>query len=194
MIVVVMIGIIVTLSVPAISSQLRERRANQAAHEIALIFRQARARAMGRGAAVMVRFDSAVVSQGTVELREARDPTSNDAFTQRCIDRPVTSCQGTTWDTSSLNNHLVTSFDPSGTNTGVYHNVQLKFMGPDQLDAGTAVDVCFSPLGRPFWRKAHTGTFEAMNVVPYVEVSPIDGMGRTRNVLVLPTGASRLAL
>src|SRR5260221_2493710 len=48
MIVVILIGVIVTLSIPSISSQMRDRRTNQAAHEVSLVFRQARALAMGR--------------------------------------------------------------------------------------------------------------------------------------------------
>ena len=36
MIVVIMVGVLVTLAIPAISTQMRDRRTNQAAHEVAM--------------------------------------------------------------------------------------------------------------------------------------------------------------
>jgi hypothetical protein len=72
--------------------------------------------------------------------------------------------------------------------------VQLKVLLPSGSDAGSAVDICFSPLGRPYRRFSFSAPFAPMNDVPYVEVSPLDGLGLTRNVLILPNGASRLAL
>jgi hypothetical protein len=60
------------------------------------------------------------------------------------------------------------------------------------------VDVCFSPLGRPYRRFTFTDTFAPMNEVPYVEVKRVDASnqaeGMIRTVLVLPNGTSRLAL
>jgi type IV fimbrial biogenesis protein FimT len=188
MIVIVMIGILVTLGVPAISTQMRDRRTNQAAHQVALLFRQARAMAMGRGGAVLVHFDSGTISQGRVEVREALDVDP-----AHCLSLPATSCSLATWDAAATTkNRLVTEFDPSL--NGAFSNVQLKVFTADKTAAGSAVDVCFSPLGRPFRRLSFSGAFAPMNEVPYVEVSPIDGVGPTRTVLILPNGASRLAL
>ena len=50
MVVVIMIGVLAALGVPSIAAQMRDRRTNQAAHEVALLYRQARSLAMGRGA------------------------------------------------------------------------------------------------------------------------------------------------
>jgi Tfp pilus assembly protein FimT len=188
MIVVVMIGVIVTLGIPAISAQMRDRRTNQAAHEVALLFRQARARAMGRGGAVLVHFDSGTVAQGKIEVREALDVDPS-----HCLSLPATSCSLANWNAAATTqNRLVTQFNPSL--IGAFSNVQLKVFTADNTAAGSAVDICFSPLGRPFRRLSFSANFAAMNEVPYVEVSPIDGAGPTRTVLVLPNGASRLAL
>src|SRR5262249_47442876 len=109
-----------------------------------------------------------------------------------CRTLPATSCSLANWNAASTGNRLVTYFDPS--DLDVYSNVQLKVHLPDGSDAGSAVDICFSPLGRPYRRQSFIGTFLAMNDVPYVEVSPVDGVGLTRNVLIVPNGASRLAL
>ncbi len=59
MVVVVIIGILATIAVPQIASRMRERRTNQTAQQIALLYRNARLRAMGRGFAVLVNYDAA---------------------------------------------------------------------------------------------------------------------------------------
>jgi type II secretion system protein H len=187
LIVVIMIGIIVTLAIPSIASQMKDRRMNQAAHQVALIYRQARALAMGRGSAVLVHFDSGTVTQGRIEMREAQDV--NPAH---CLNLPASSCSQANWDAASPQNRLVTTFDP--TDLDVYKNVQLKVLLSDGKAAGNSVDICFSPLGRAFRRLSFAGAFNPMNDVPYVEVSPIDTFGRTRTVLIMPNGASRLSL
>jgi len=185
MIVVVMIGVLVALGIPAISAQMRDRRTNQAAHEVALLYRQARAVAMGRGAAVLIRFDLGATPRGAITVLEARDPGSAST----CLGVPATSCNATAWN--AANSQLVGSFDPSL--MGVYDNVKLTFVNAGADPEG---DMCFSPLGRPYWRPVHSGTqnFQPLNQVPSIQVSPVDGIGLTRTVLVLPTGASRLAL
>jgi type IV fimbrial biogenesis protein FimT len=187
LIVVIMIGVIVTLAIPSIAAQMRDRRLNQAAHQVSLVYRQARALAMGRGSAVLVHFDSGIKPRGRIELREAIDVDP-----LHCVTLPATSCSGANWDAASLSNRLVTAFDPS--DLDAFSNVQMRVHLATGADAGDAVDICFSPLGRPFRRFSFTGAFAPMNDVAYVEVSPVDGVGLTRNVLIVPNGASRLAL
>jgi type II secretion system protein H len=190
MVVVIMIGILVALGIPSIAAQMRDRRTNQAAHEVALLYRRARALAMGRGSAVMVRFDSA--TRGAIEVREARNDVATGTL---CVGMPSTSCTATNWDAASTQNRLLDgwSFDP--TTMGVYDNVQLAFFRANGTSAGSAADVCFTPLGRPYFRTSHGDKFtDVLAEVPYIEVSPVDGLGTKRTVLVLPTGASRLAL
>lgn len=189
MVVVIMVGVIAALGIPSIAAQLRDRRTNQAAHEVALLYRQARSLAMGRGGAVLVRFDGA--AGGRIEVREAIDEQ-----TGRCVNLPATSCSTANWDAAAKSNRLITSFDVS--NNGPYASVKMAFFQADGTSAGTTVDVCFSPLGRPFRRLAFLGTFTPMNDVPYVQVNRVDASnkpeGITRTVLVLPNGTSRLAL
>ena len=81
---------------------------------------------------------------------------------------------------------------------GPYERVKLAFFQANGTGAGNAVEVCFSPLGRPYRRFAFTGAFVPMAEVPYIEVSRVDASnqpeGLTRTVLVLPNGTSRLSL
>jgi hypothetical protein len=115
-----------------------------------------------------------------------------DVDPAHCQLLPATSCSLANWSAGSPQNRLVREFDPS--QLRAFSNVQLKVFTADATAAGTAVDICFTPLGRPFRRLAFTGAFAPMNEVPYVEVSPIDNRGLTRTVLIVPNGASRLAL
>jgi type IV fimbrial biogenesis protein FimT len=182
MLVVVMIGIVVALGIPSIAAQMRDRRTNQAAHEVSLLYRQARSVAMGRGTAVVVRFRAA--SRGSIEVLAAKNTD-----VQSCLGLPAPSCNANVWDTA--NTVSVGSFDP--TRLGVYDNVKLSFAN---IALDTEGDLCFSPLGRPYWRNVFVGdhNFLPMNEVPTVTVAPVDDTGLTRTVLVVPTGASRLAL
>jgi type II secretion system protein H len=184
MVVVIMIGVLVVLAIPSIATVMRDRRTSQAAHEVALLFRQARARAMGRGTAVLVRFGA---TTGAVEVREAQNVDAGN-----CLSLPATSCLTTTWDTGNAQNRLLGSpFDPS-TNT-LYSNVELHYLQSNGTES-TAADTCFTPLGRPYVRLAANGAFVPMTAVPYIEARPVDGIGLTRRVLILPNGSSRLAL
>jgi len=185
--VVVMIGILVALGIPTIGAQMSDRRTNQAAHEVALLYRQARSVAMGRGAAVLVRFDNTATPRGSILVLQAMSP-GDDVNT--CLRLPATGCNANpSWDVAS--NLTVAKFDLADQH--VYDNVKLTF---HNLAGDCRGDLCFSPLGRPFWRNVSVGTqnFLPLTEVPQIEAAPIDGIGLTRTVLVLPTGASRLAL
>ena len=189
MVVVILIGVLAALGIPSIAAQLRDRRTNQAAHEVALLYRQARSLAMGRGSAVLVRFDGA--ANGRIEVREAMDPDPN-----HCLTLPATSCSAANWNAASPLNRLVGTFDVNA--NGPYQNVKLAFFQANGTSAGNAVEVCFSPLGRAFRRWAFAGTFLPMTEAPYLQVNRVDASnqveGITRTVLVLPNGTSRLSL
>jgi type II secretion system protein H len=184
MLVVVMIGILLALGIPSIAAQMRDRRTNQAAHEVALLYREARAVAMGRGTSVLVQFYAAN-PRGMVRVLQAK----NAGVQGNCIGLPAPGCNSNNWDIA--NSSEVATF--SLADFGMYDNVQFAFSNSVNDTEG---DLCFSPLGRPFWRSAHVGVqnFQPLTDVPRIDVSPVDGIGLTRTVLVLPTGASRLAL
>lgn len=193
MVVVVIVGALVTMAIPSISAQLRDRRTNQAANEIALVFRTARARALGRGGAVLVRFNAAGGSLpiASVEMREA---VSGSASTTLCETAPVTSCSSTAWDDSSATPpwRRVSQFDPNLL-SGVYAGLDVALYSATGSAIGSTSDVCFSPLGRAYFRTGTGSTpFGPLTSVPYVDVKRSDGVGLVRRVLFVPTGGARI--
>ena len=200
MTVVIVVGILVTLGLPSIGYQLKSRRTNQAAHEVAMLYRRARAMALGRGAATLVRFDAANYPRGHVDVREAINGGSNTDGT--CATAPSTGCQSTDWhDSAALgvpgvadsvaHNRIVDKFDPA--DLDVYSTVSLAFAQA----AGTSrtfADICFTPLGRPYVRYVDTGAFAPLAEVPVITVARADGVGFARSVLVAPSGGARLSL
>src|SRR5512146_66728 len=70
-VVVIIIAVLAVMAIPTITQQMRSRRTQFAAKEVAALYRDARMRAMGRGSAVLVRFESNVTAEGRLEMREA---------------------------------------------------------------------------------------------------------------------------
>jgi prepilin-type N-terminal cleavage/methylation domain-containing protein len=189
MVVVVMIGILAALGIPSITRQMKDRRNNQAAHQVSLLYRAARARAMGRGAAVNIRFSNNLSPRGAVEVLESIRGTTGNQGT--IVELPGTSCQGTDWTAGSTGIRSIEVFDPA--NNGAFDNVTMSFLNSAGATQAPA-EICFSPLGRAFQRFGAATAWTPMTQVPYISVTPHDGMGLTRTVLVLPNGTSRLAL
>src|SRR5688500_13101061 len=99
MIVVIRIGVRAARRAPSIATHLRDRRTHEAAHEVALLYRQARSLALGRGSAVLVRFDGS--ANGRIEVRVSMDPDPN-----HCLTLPATSCAAANWNAASPLNRL----------------------------------------------------------------------------------------
>jgi prepilin-type N-terminal cleavage/methylation domain-containing protein len=185
MVVVVIITAMAVLAVPTIGRQLKNRWTEQAAQELALLYRSARAQSLGRGSAVLYRYDSAPPSgRATVEVYEAVRGGTNPT----CAPLPISNCTLADWTSA----RLVGSFDPAESR----HYRELKVVAVDQKDATLArFDVCFSPLGPARVRYATNGTFQtlaevlAFNVFEY----QADGTayGLTRRTLLLPNGNAR---
>lgn len=189
MVVVIMVGILVALSIPSITDQMRSRRTNQAANEVALLYRRARVQAMGRGSAVLVRCSGCTSgSTGRVEVREA----ISGAVNVNCAPLPQTSCQNANWTAAAegTGNQLLGRFDPQ--NAGVYANIELVFTA--ETSTFPDAELCFSPLGRPYFRASPADKFKVLTDVPVIDVNRTDGVSFARHVLVLPNGASRLSL
>jgi len=180
MVVVVIIGILATISVPPIVERLRNRRASQAAQELALLYRNARVRALGQGFSVLVRYSSA----NGWEVREAMPFGTG---TGGCTLQMTTSCTTNPWAVAGTDYRVVGKFDPN-VYSGVSETVTVTGAG-----AVTTLDTCFTPRGRTFSR---TNTANAL--------APTTGMvdiavtrtasGRGGNVSILPNGMARLSL
>lgn len=184
MVVVIIIGLLAAIAVPEIAIRMGERRTNQAAQQVALLYRNARLRAMGRGFAVLVNYSSATGGFRVLETLPAGGLTD-------CIPRLPTSCTNTNW-ASGTATRVVESFDPTQS-TGVYAGVTVGVNVQPAGGVATNLDLCFTPRGRTFSRTAANGVLQPMTGV--IDIS-IDRGGNTlqRHVNVLPNGMARMSL
>jgi prepilin-type N-terminal cleavage/methylation domain-containing protein len=194
-VVVVIIAALAVVAIPQITRRMKDRRTQQAAQEVANLYRGGRMRAMGRGAAVLVRYSSN--AQGRVSVSEAVQSTTAGGATTAgaCQMLPVSSCNLVTW--TAADSQLITYFDPAqGPN---YEGVTVTVTGapPDDASQQSDMDVCFSPMGRTFVRYSTTGAWSPLTGVPVITVrrqtTSGQSIGLTRTVLLLPNGTARLA-
>jgi type IV fimbrial biogenesis protein FimT len=163
---------------------MRDRRTVAAAQQVATLYRNARLRALGRGAAVMVRFATKNGAGGLTAL-EAIAGVKN-----ACLNMPKPTCPVDWNDTNSRESG---QFIPA--NTAGFQPIQLNVT--DYANAAqTAMDICFTPLGHTYIRFNAASAWVTMTNVPTVEVWRDDGtgaaMGLRREVLIPPNGAARL--
>jgi type IV fimbrial biogenesis protein FimT len=185
MVVVIIISVVAALSIPNITRRMQERRASEAAQRVALMYQTARARAMGRGTAVLVRYTQPT-SQGALEMLEAQRGVGVGAG---CETLPVSSCSDTDWDVPALRQFRpVTSLDLG--RRAEYDRVQIT-MRVDGA-APSFLDVCFTPMGRTFVRTATGLGFHTMSGAYEAQVTRANSASRMRSVMILPNGAARL--
>jgi type IV fimbrial biogenesis protein FimT len=183
MVVVIIIGITAALASPLLLEQMRERKSRDMAQQIAMLYTSARLRAMGRGNAVMVRYNATTGFQ-VVESIEGSFATgaTNRNVSAECAPTPGAGCLVTDWATDSqVVNRLMwpTTMTVNAVNSG-----------------GTAVadmSICFSPGGRSFASFA-AGADPAVAMVGSVRFTVQRAGGLARKVAVLPNGYSRIAL
>lgn len=193
-VVVIIVSILAALAIPSITARVRDRRTQQAAQEVMSLYRNARMRAMGRGSAVLVRYDNTSTPEGIFQMREAvRGNTTNPD----CSQLPVNSCLLPSWADANPDNRVLSVFQPAS--RAEYAGVNVVMNAPPPLNAPqNQVDVCFTPMGRAFVRYANApGTpFQPLTGVPVADVwrKGTDGsaVGLTRHVLLLPNGHTRL--
>jgi prepilin-type N-terminal cleavage/methylation domain-containing protein len=182
--VVAIIAVFATLSIPTVVNQLRDRRVQESARDIALVYRQARLRAMGRGSAVLVRFAS-----GGFSVQEARVGTAG-----ACGDLPSSSCTKTTWAGTSTQRRFVDGHTEA--TSGEMSNINLAIVNNANVPV-TALEVCFTPMGRAFARASANDdavAFAPLNEAYRVNVTRPGGTIRSRAVVLMPNGTARLAL
>ncbi len=183
MVVVVIIGVLAAIAVPSMVERFRERRSAEAAQRISALFRGARMRAMGRGAAVLIRYDGNGFTLYEA-LRFRGDATD-------CRGEPSSSCLNTDW--ADPNQRAVLSnFDAP--RRSEYEGVVIQAFAPGAPPAAvTSLDICFTPVGRAYQRSPISVPLTNPMVGAYtftVQRTP----GLTRTVTLLPNGVSRLAL
>lgn len=177
MVVVVIITIMTAIALPGISRRLNSSHTKEAADRIGDIYRSARLRALGRGAAVLVRYNA-----GVFTVREAIwGPTAAVG----CQNLPIASCQTPTtrWDAASTEARDLETFDFAASGDFVV-----------QANAGgvqPTVDVCFTPSGRSFSRTNVAALLVPMTAGVRFSVNHTGGGGFQRSVVVSPTGNAR---
>ncbi len=181
---ILIITVFAALAIPSAVVQMRDRRVQESARRIALMFRQARLRALGRGAAVLVRFDGTAFT-----VHEARLGTlAPDA---NCADLPVSSCLNTRWASSTTAQRIVDGHAEA--TSGDMSNVSLRVVDSGNT-AVAKLEVCFTPMGRAFVREdINDATAFAPLDETYEAVVSRPGMTRTRRVVLMPNGTARLA-
>ena len=184
MVVVVIIGLLAAIAVPGIASRMRERRTNQAAQQIALLYRNARLRALGRGFAVMVSYN-AVSGFRVLETLPAGGVMS-------CVPTLPPSCANTNWALPA-ETRVVETFNPSGSSTGLYAGVLVTVTSQPSGSTASNLDVCFTPRGRTFSRELSANPLAPMTGVVEIQVGRAAPMLQ-RRVNVLPNGMARMAL
>jgi len=192
MAVVILVGILAAIAVPAAAKAMRERRSARAAHQVVLLYNLARSRAMARGSAVLVRYDH---SLGGFEIREAISGAGNPSLVCDLI--PVTRC-AIDWDEGSGQNQLLEQFKPLGTDT--YDLVEMQYT--EHTTASDTeqdrVDLCVTPNGRAVFRPSNDGSFGAVDGVHEIRVwmksASGEVIGVERTIYVFPNGVARIAL
>src|SRR3954462_9878665 len=159
MVVVVIIGLLAAIAVPQIASRMRERRTNQAAQQIALLYRNARLRAMGRGFAVLVSYSSTTGFR-VLETLPAGGVTD-------CTPRLPPSCLDTNWALASATREVET-FAPSG--SGTYEGVEITVTAQPSGSVATNLGLCFTPRGRTFARTVAANALQPMTGVIEITV------------------------
>ena len=192
-VVVVMIGILAGMAMPAFVNVQRDRRANQVAQGVGNFYRLAKARAVGRGSPQLVRYSA--VGAGGTPLWTMHEAIATGAVGGGvCADSPLqTSCNGVAWAPALFTNgstKFVASF-PDSTSPYVGYEMQ----DPAATVIGATYDLCFTPGGQTFARAGNVA-FTPLTGIPRARVyrqSPTQ-VGVNKWVIIPPNGVARVQL
>ena len=188
MVVVIIIAILATIAVPLFVARIRQSAVQRTAGAMAEIYRGARTRALGRGAAVMV----TAGPNGAFTVLEGvkGDVVAANEEAVACGALPTRGCITNDWGNLG-----------GGAVIGTARNI--GSLTANTTDYATAIavggvaqptaHVCFSPGGRAFVSVA-TPTPGAWVPLTDVVTITVTADGRTYNVVVLPNGMARLGL
>jgi len=214
MVVVIIIGVLAVLAIPAMSYATVERRAYADSILVAELFREARTRAMGRGAAEMVSMTAGASDRGTFYLWEAQTlaappagilPLGSPMYTcgwPTSWPPPGTACNTTVAGTTAA------CIDGVNLNGGIekVDGIQSAIVGPATTGGTatqTAAAVCFTPLGHTYYASGAgapvfiagspmIGELQIALTHTYLGDSSGATTGITRTVVVPNSGASRI--
>lgn len=210
-----MIGALAAATAPSIIWHLRDRRVTDAGSQIANLYRFARARSMGRGSAVNVRFENGPAAlsgldpldpNARIAVREAiaagLAAGTRTGFVAAGVaagnqdqgQLGIPNCRTTNWAPLQAGTHYLGSFDERRSR---YYPAVATFrdFADNPLSTGP-IDICYTPRGRTFW-SVNNGGFVDMAGVPYVRLenaleAAAERNSMIRKVIIPPTGAARL--
>jgi prepilin-type N-terminal cleavage/methylation domain-containing protein len=213
-VVVLIIGILAMMAMPEMGDAQLERHTYDDAGQILGIVRTARTRAMGRGAATMVTFDtvSAGSLRGNYRMYEGVDPNPGGALdlTAR-VPRGSCTYPATGWAASDPHNTFIDGIDLNGkyeTQANIVSRVVTFDNTGNPSVATDVVALCFTPLGRAyFWRGASGSPPQFTAAAPFLGTLAVDvarlfqgqtaigttsTAGITRRVIVPSSGNARI--
>lgn len=196
-VVLVIIGILSAMAMPGWGRLRIDNRIQADAMSVSDLIREARAHAIGRGAAVFVEL-STDQSIGTFRFYESVGPNPND---NNKYNLPVSSCKNPSdWSTASLRRRLVRQVEFNTPDSYEHKNgIAGQILLADNSVA-TAVALCFTPTGRAYMKAnpAAIVTFDSelpMTTSFSVEFKrTVSGqvLGTRRAVVVPSSGISRV--
>jgi len=184
-------SILAAAALPTMSGRVKDQRSQSLAQQFALLYREGRTRAIGRGTAHLVRFDTSTNPAGIATMLEAIQPVGNAGNLGQCQNLPrvgVDGCAVTAWgaaDSRLISTAMVQTKDD-------YTTLKSKFIlnGTDTPSA----DICFSPGGRAYARPALNGAFSAFTGINKVRTWRVSSPANllARDVMILPNGSTRV--
>jgi prepilin-type N-terminal cleavage/methylation domain-containing protein len=197
MVVIIIIGIVAALAVPTMAAARTDRHAYDDAGQIMQLFREARTRAVARGAAVLIAFTAGNGDVGTFQMFESVTVNPGGVGNNRT---PVASCKTpTVWNLGGANNVFVDGLNLNGTIEAQY-NIQTQFVVYDPVLGATPFGggfICFTPLGRTYFNQV-TPIFDGLQPMLQpleFQVTRNSGgvpIGTIRSVLLPPNGMARV--
>lgn len=213
-VVVTIIGILAMLAFPQMSDAQRERHTYDDAGQILELVHNARTRAMGRGAAQMVTFDTITSGQtrGNYQLYEAVSPNPGGA-NDNTARLPSASCTfpSNAWVPGNPTNTFIDGVTLNGTYE-TSANITSRVVTFDNSGtpsvSSSVVALCFTPLGRTYyWSGGSGSTPQFSAAAPFMGTIAVDvarlfqgqtaisassTTGITRRVLVPSSGNARI--
>ncbi len=213
-VVVTIIGILAMLAMPEMGAAQRERHAYDDAGQVLELVHTARTRAMGRGAATMVTFDtvSSGSTRGNYRMYEAVSPNPG-GVADNTARLPSASCTfpANAWLAGASTNTFVDGVNLNGPyeNTANIMSRVVTFDGTGTPSVSSnVVALCFTPLGRAyFWTGGSGATPQFSAAAPFLGTLAIDvarlfqgqttisaasTIGVTRRVIVPSSGNARI--
>jgi len=188
MVVVVIIAILATIAVPLFVARIRQSAVQRTAGAMAELYRGARTRALGRGAAVMI----TAGPNGAFTVLEGvkGDVAAANEGVAVCGALPTRGCITNNWGNLGGGAVIGTARNVGSiTANATDYTTAIAVGGVAQATA----HVCFSPGGRAFISTT-TPTVGAWAPLTDVVTITLTADSRTYNVVVLPNGTARLGL